>query len=197
VDQQKFQLVLTIAAIVIAVSFLVQATAMIFIFGAVRKLTAMAAALQAKAEPILAKVVPVTEQVQATMAGVRVTVDRISTQTKDAFDKLTVETRAVASSFSVSSQEILTLAKKQAQQLSDTMDLTNSTLQRQVVEIDALLLRAQNRIENTTIEVQTTVLQPMRELSALLAGLKRMIEALFGRDRKPIDRAYQDEEMFI
>ena len=196
-DQQKFQLVLTIAAIVIAVSFLVQATAMIFIFGAVRKLTAMAAALQAKAEPILAKVVPVTEQVQATMAGVRVTVDRISTQTKDAFDKLTVETRAVASSFSVSSQEILTLAKKQAQQLSDTMDLTNSTLQRQVVEIDALLLRAQNRIENTTIEVQTTVLQPMRELSALLAGLKRMIEALFGRDRKPIDRAYQDEEMFI
>ena len=49
----------------------------------------------------------------------------------------------------------------------------------------------------TTIEVQTGVLQPMRELSALLVGLGRTIEMLFGRNRKPIDRAYQDEEMFI
>ena len=137
------------------------------------------------------------DQVQATVSGVKVTVDKIGTQSRDAFDKLTVETRAIAAAVSVSSQQIVGLAKKQAEQISQTLDLTNSTLQKQVVEIDSLLLRTQNRIENTSVEVQATVLQPMRELSALLVGLKRMIEALFGRDRKPIDQAYQDEEMFI
>jgi HAMP domain-containing protein len=197
VDQQKFYIVVTIAAAVIALSFVIQAAVMIFILGAVRRLTALASQFQAKAEPILVKVGPVLEQVQGTVSNVKVTVDRISGQTKEAFDKLTLETRAIAAAVSVSSQEIVGLAKKQALQLSETLDLTNTTLQRQVTEIDALLLRTQNRIEDTTVEVQSTVLEPVRELSAMLVGLRRMIEALFGRDRKPIDRAYQDEEMFI
>jgi hypothetical protein len=197
VDQQKFYIVVTIAAAVIALSFVIQATAMLFILGSIRRLSRMVASVQAKAEPVITKVGPVIDQVQATVTGVKVTVDRIGTQSRDAFDKLTVETRAIAAAVSVSSQQIVSLAKKQAEQLSQTLDLTNSTLQRQVVEIDALLLRTQNRIENTTVEVQSTVLQPMRELSALLVGLRRMIESLFGRDRKPIDQAYQDEEMFI
>ncbi|HWP42493.1 MAG TPA: hypothetical protein VNO14_04610, partial [Blastocatellia bacterium] len=98
---------------------------------------------------------------------------------------------------STSSQEITGLARHQAQQISETIDLTTSTLQRQVAELDALLGRTQDRIETTTVEVQTTVVQPMRELSALLAGLKRAIDTLFLRDRKQIDQAYQDEEMFI
>lgn len=196
-DQQKFYIVVTIAAAVIALSFVIQAAVMIFILGAVRRLTALASQFQAKAEPILVKVGPVLEQVQGTVSNVKVTVDRISGQTKEAFDKLTLETRAIAAAVSVSSQEIVGLAKKQALQLSETLDLTNTTLQRQVTEIDALLLRTQNRIEDTTVEVQSTVLEPVRELSAMLVGLRRMIEALFGRDRKPIDRAYQDEEMFI
>jgi hypothetical protein len=70
-------------------------------------------------------------------------------------------------------------------------------MQRQVGEIDGLLTRTQDRVETTTVEVQTTVLQPLREVSALLVGLKRTIEMLFGRERKSIDQAYQDEEMFI
>jgi hypothetical protein len=88
------------------------------------------------------------------------------------------------------------LARRQAEQIAATLELTNSTLQRQVLETDELLTRTRNRIEDTSQEVQLSVLEPVREVAALIAGLRRSIEVLFGR-RKQIDQAYQDDEMFI
>jgi methyl-accepting chemotaxis protein len=197
VDQQKFYIVMTIAAAVIALSFIVQAAMFMFIYGAIKRLTGIAASVQAKAEPLIAKAGPMLDQVQDTVSTVRVSVERISAQTKEAFDKVTLETRAVAAAVSASSQEISRLAQHQVEQISQTLDYTSATVQRQVSELDALLVRTQDRFEDTSKEVQATVLQPMRELSALLVGLRRILETLFGRNRKTIDQAYQDEELFI
>jgi hypothetical protein len=204
VSQETFYVVVTIAAVVITVSFLIQAAMFIFIYGAIKKLTVIATSLQAKAEPVIEKVAPVIdkvspviEQVQVTLSSVKETVEKISTQARETFDKVSVESRAIAAAVSATSLELTGLARHQAEQLSATVDQATSTLQRQVVEFDHLLARTQDRIEGTTLEVQTTVLQPMREVSALMVGIKRTIEALFGRDRKQIDQAYQDEEMFI
>ena len=196
-DQQTFNLVVGIAAIVVALSFLIQLGMFIGIFVAIKKLTRIATSLQQKAEPVIAKVSPLVDQVQGTITNVRGTVEKISAQVRETLDKMTVETRAIAAAVSTSSQEIVGLARHQAQQLSATLDQTNMTLQRQITELDALLTRTQGRIEDTTVEVQSTVLQPLRELSAPLVGLKRTVDTLLKRDRKPIDRAYQDEEMFI
>jgi len=197
VDQQKFYIVMTIAAAVIALSFIVQAAMFMFIYGAIKRLIGIAASVQAKAEPLIAKAGPMLDQVQDTISTVRVSVEKISAQTKDAFDKVTLETRAVAAAVSASSQEISRLAQHQVEQISQTLDYTSATVQRQVSELDALLVRTQDRFEDTSKEVQATVLQPMRELSALLVGLRRILETLFGRNRKTIDQAYQDEELFI
>ena len=196
-DQQKFYIVMTVAAAVIALSFIVQAAMFMYIYGAIKRLTGIAASIQAKAEPVIAKAGPVIDQVQSAVTTVTDSVERISAQAKDAFEKVTIETRAVAAAVSVSSQEITKIALHQAEQLSYTLDYTTSTIQRQVTELDGLLVRTQDRFEDTTREVQATVLQPMRELSAMLVGLRRILETLFGRHRKSIDRAYQDEELFI
>ena len=196
-DQQKFYIVMTIAAAVITLSFIVQAAMFMFIYGAIKRLTGIAASVQAKAEPLIVKAGPMLDQVQDTISTVRISVEKISAQTKDAFDKVTLETRAVAAAVSASSQEISRLAQHQAEQISQTLDYTSATVQRQVSELDALLVRTQDRFEDTSKEVQATVLQPMRELSALLVGLRRILETLFGRNRKTIDQAYQDEELFI
>jgi len=197
VDQQKFYIVMTVAAAVIALSFIVQATMFLFIYGALKRLTEVAASLQAKAEPLIAKAGPVIDQVQETITTVKDSVERISVQAKDAFERVTIETRAVAAAVSVSSQEITKLAVHSAEQISQTLDYTTATLQRQITDLDGLLVRTQDRFEDTTKEVQATVLQPMREVSALLVGLRRILETLFGRHRKSIDQAYQDEELFI
>jgi len=197
VDQQKFYIVMTVAAAVIALSFIVQAAMFMFIYGAIKRLTGIAASIQAKAEPVIANAGPVIDQVQSAVSILTDSVEKISSQAKDAFEKVTIETRAVAAAVSASSQEITKIALHQAEQLSHTLDYTTSTVQRQVTELDGLLVRTQDRFEDTTREVQATVLQPMRELSALLVGLRRILETLFGRHRKSIDRAYQDEELFI
>jgi len=196
VDQRTFYIV-TVATAVITLSFIIQMAMMIGIARAVKKLTAVAEGLQQKVEPIIAKVEPLVDQVQGTITNVRGAVDKLTAQATETFEKVTVETRAIAAAVSTSSREIAQLAQRQAEQIGATVELATTTLQKQVVEIDGLLTRTQDRIEGTTIEVQTGVLQPMRELSALLVGLRRTIEMLFGRNRKPIDRAYQDEEMFI
>ena len=195
-DQRTFYIV-TVATAVITLSFIIQMAMMIGIARAVKKLTAVAEGLQQKVEPIIAKVEPLVDQVQGTITNVRGAVDKLTAQATETFEKVTVETRAIAAAVSTSSREIAQLAQRQAEQIGATVELATTTLQKQVVEIDGLLTRTQDRIEGTTIEVQTGVLQPMRELSALLVGLRRTIEMLFGRNRKPIDRAYQDEEMFI
>jgi uncharacterized protein YoxC len=204
VDQQTFYIVVTVATVVITLSFIIQMAMMIGIARAVKKLTTIAEGIQkkiepviARTEPIIAKVEPLVDQVQGTITGVRVAVDKITVQAQETFEKVSVETRAIAAAVSTSSREIAGLAQRQATQISTTVDLATTTLQRQIVEIDGLLARTQDRIEGTTIEVQTGVLQPMRELSALLVGLRRTVEMLFGRGRKQIDQAYQDEEMFI
>ena len=146
-DQQRFYIVMTIAAAVIALSFIVQAAMFMFIYGAIKRLTGIAASVQAKAEPLFAKAGPVLEQVQDTIGTVRVSVEKISAQTKDAFDKVTLETRAVAAAVSASSQEISRLAQHQVEQISQTLDYTSATVQRQVSELDALLVRTQDRFE--------------------------------------------------
>lgn len=196
-DQQKFYIVMTVAAAVIALSFIVQAAMFMFIYGAIKRLAGIAASIQAKAEPVIAKAGLVIDQVQSAVSTVTDSVEKISLQAKDAFEKVTIETRAVAAAVSASSQEITKIALHQAEQLSHTLDYTTSTVQRQVTELDGLLVRTQDRFEDTTREVQATVLQPMRELSAMLVGLRRILETLFGRHRKSIDRAYHDEELFI
>ncbi len=194
---QTFKTLIEVATVVIALSFFAQAIAFLLIYVKVKKLTLVATEMQARAEPLIEKAGPVLDQAQITIATVKEAVDKITAQARETFDKLSVETRAVAAAVSASSQEIAALAREQAQQISATIDQTTATLQRQVAELDHLLSRTGNRIESTTIEVQTTVLEPIREVSALLAGLKRTIDALFRRDRKQIDQAYQDEEMFI
>lgn len=194
---ETFKLIVEIGVIVIALAFVIQMVMFIFIYSSMRKMRAIAEEVQGKVEPVIEKVVPVIEQVQSTIATVTSTVENINSQAKDTFDKVNTETRAVAAAISVSSQEITKLARHQAEQFSSTLDQTASTLQRQVADLDRLLTRTQDRIEYTTVEVQSTVLDPIREVSALLIGIKRAIETLMGRDRKQIDKVYQDEEMFI
>lgn len=196
VDTPTFHIVVAIAAVVITLAFIIQAVVFLKIYGVARKIQELGESLQTKIEPVISKVGPVVEQVQATVINVKTTVDKLSLQAKETFEKVSVETRAIAIAVSTSSQEISTLAQRQAQQLASTLELTNSTLQRQVIEIDGLLTRTQNRIDDTSEEVQMSVLEPVREVAALIAGLRRSIEVLFGR-RKQIDQAYHDDEMFI
>ena len=53
------------------------------------------------------------------------------------------------------------------------------------------------RVATTTEFIQRKVIEPARELAAILAGLRRGLEVLVAPSPSPIDRSYGDDEMFI
>lgn len=189
-DEQTFNLVLAVAAVVITLSFIVQATTFLVINSRIKKLNNVATSMQTKVDPLMT-------QAQETFSNVKGSVDKISAQATQVFDQIALETRAVSSAISTSSREIAHIARTQAEQLSQTLDQSNLVLQRHISDIDQLLTRTQARFEDTTVEVQTTVIKPLRDLAALIVGVRRTVDVLLKRERKPIDQAYQDEEMFI
>ena len=189
-DQHLFNIVVAAAAVIIALSFVIQAFVFLRISSSLRNLVKIGKDIQSKIEPVLS-------QVNATVSVVKTTVEKVGAQARDSFDKISTETRAVSAAISASSREIVELAKHQAVQFSNTLDHSNAVLERQVTDLDRLLTRTQTRVEDTTLEFQSTLVRPIRELSALISGIRRMIETLFNRDRKDIDSAYQDEELFI
>ena len=53
------------------------------------------------------------------------------------------------------------------------------------------------RVMDTTEFIQRKVIEPARELAAILAGVRRGLEVLVAPAPSPINRSYGDEEMFI
>lgn len=68
----------------------------------------------------------------------------------------------------------------------------------QALHADELLTTTLERAQAAVDTVERGVLAPIRELSALLAGVRRGLEFFVGRRRRPTgERAPQEEEMFI
>jgi len=54
-----------------------------------------------------------------------------------------------------------------------------------------------DRVATTTEFLQRKVIEPARELAAILAGLRRGLEVLVAPSPTPINSTYGNEEMFI
>jgi hypothetical protein len=68
----------------------------------------------------------------------------------------------------------------------------------EAVRADELLADVLQKMQRAADAVERGVLAPIRELSALLAGVRRGIEFFRGKRRPPVgDRAQQEEELFI
>jgi hypothetical protein len=84
--------------------------------------------------------------------------------------------------------------------LGDSAAIARRELERTLANVDKVqntLAVATDQFERTTVLVQQSVLQPAREFSYVMAGLRRAIEVLMTGNRLPVNRVYQDEEMFI
>ena len=99
---------------------------------------------------------------------------------------------------------IAEMAKDQAADIRDLMGDTTSLARREVErtrarvdQVQRTLADATDQFERTTALVQHSVLQPAREFSYIMYGLRRGLEVLMAGNRLPVNRVYQDEEMFI
>ncbi len=117
------------------------------------------------------------------------------------------ELREAADYFSQGAQQIQAISEMAKDQAADFRDLMGDTTalarreidrtREKVERVQRTLATATDQFERTTALVQASVLEPAREFSYVMHGVRRGLEVFLSGNRLPVNRVYQDEEMFI
>jgi hypothetical protein len=98
---------------------------------------------------------------------------------------------------STNAKDISGLAKDQAHHFAEVgRDLTDRA-KAQIARVDAVMDETVEQVQHAGDNVKAAVLKPVREASAVLAGVKAAVTTLANGRRPTIDHITQDEEMFI
>ncbi len=167
-----------IASIVIAVCFIVMAIALIAIAVIVRRVVKTVSRLEERFDPLIDKVNAMSVQGK-----------EISVHFNEISANLSTATRHLA--------ESTELIKEEVAELKQLVGETAITAKDKVAMVSQTIDRTHMQVTNTTEFVQAKIVEPAREIAAVMAGVKKALEVLFAPAPKPIDRAYLEDELFI
>ena len=171
--------------VIIAASFVVIAIAMIAIAVFVSRAVKTVNRVEEKLEPLLGRVNEISEQgkliaVQGKLIAEQFTAvsGHLSTATMHVSESLAIVKSEVS--------ELKALVSETAVEARDKVELVSRTID-----------RTHKQVALTTDFVQTKVIEPARELAAIMAGFRRGLEVLVAPMPKPINQTYAEDEMFI
>lgn len=177
-----------VTAIGVAVLLLVQVGVFVGLYFLARRVVAVveqASKLQTRAEYLMNNTEPLLKMAQGMMG-----------ELKQATGYLTQGVQHITA--------ITEMAKDEAAEvrhlLGDSTALAKREVERARLQVDKVqntITTATDQFERATALVQNSVLEPVREFSYVMAGVQRALEVLMAGRRLPVDRVYQDEEMFI
>jgi methyl-accepting chemotaxis protein len=167
-----------IASIVIAVCFVVMAITLIVVAVIVRRVVKTVGRLEVRFDPLIRKVDAMSVQGK-----------EISVHFNEISANLSTATRHLADSTELIKQEVA--------ELRVLVGETAVTAKDKVAMVSKTIDRTHDQVVDTTEFVQRKIVEPAREVAAVMAGVKRALEVLFAPAPKQIDRAYIEEEMFI
>jgi cytoskeletal protein RodZ len=167
-----------IASIVIAVCFVVMAGALLWIAATVRRVTATVKRVEERVDPLIAQVNAMSIQGK-----------EISVYFTEVSANLSTATRHLA--------ESTELIKEEVAELKLLVGETAVTAKDKVALVSRTIDQTQMQVVDTTEFVRTKIVEPAREVAAIMAGVKRGLEVLFSPSPKQLDQAYMEEEMFI
>ncbi len=167
-----------ISSIVIAVCFIVMAIVLIVIAIVVRRAVKTVGRLEERFDPLLDKVNAMSVQGR-----------EISVHFTEVAANLSTATRHLA--------ESTELIKEEVADLRLLVGETAITAKDKVAMVSQTIDRTHDQVVDTTEFVQRKIVEPAREIAAVMAGVKKGLEVLFAPAPKPIDRAYMEDELFI
>ncbi|HUR98044.1 MAG TPA: hypothetical protein VMZ26_08280 [Pyrinomonadaceae bacterium] len=167
-----------ISSIVIAVCFIVMAIALIAIAVVVRKVTKTVSRLEERFDPLISKVNAMSAQGK-----------EISVHLNEVSANLSIATGHLA--------ESTQLIKEEVAELRLLVGETAVTAKDKVAMVSQTIDRTHEQVVDTTEFVQRKIVEPAREIAAVMAGVKRGLEVLFAPAPKQLDRAYMEDELFI
>jgi hypothetical protein len=89
------------------------------------------------------------------------------------------------------------MVKEQAEKVNLTLQETTDRARVQIARADEVVTDFVEKLQVSSEVIQQNILTPVREISALIRGVSCALEFLFKRQRPPVDRVHQDEELFI
>lgn len=164
--------------IVIAVCFIIMALAVVVIAVTAKKLTVTAKRVEERLDPLLEKLNAITVQGR-----------EMSVNFNEVSANLSTATRYLA--------ESTELIKEEVYDLRQIVNSTALTARDKVELVSRTIDRTQLQVTTTTDFVHTKIVEPAREIAAVMAGVKKGLEVLFAPSPKQIDRVYVEEELFI
>lgn len=167
-----------IASIVIAVCFVIMAIALIAVAVIIRRVVATVNRVEERVEPLIEKVNAISIQGK-----------EMSVHFTDISANLSTATRHLADSTE--------LIKLEVAELRQIVSSTALVARDKVELVSRTIDRTQMQVVDTTDFVQAKIVEPAREIAAVMAGVRKGLEVLFAPPPKQIDRVYMDDEMFI
>lgn len=171
--------------VMIAISFFVIAIAMIFMAVYVSRAVGTVNKLEQKLEPLLDRLTVVSEQGKLIAAQGR--------QIAEQFNAVTTHLSTATYHFS----ESLAIVKDEVAELKVLVNDTAIEARQKVALVSSTIDRTHRQVVDTTDFIETKVIEPARELAAIMAGFRRGLEVLVAPAPKPINQTYGEEEMFI
>lgn len=141
--------------------------------------------LQTRAEYLINNTEPVLKMAHSLMGELREAADYIS-QGAQQIQAITEMAKDQAADFKDLMGDTTALARREVDRTKDNVERVQRTLS-----------TATDQFERTTALVQDSILQPAREFSYVMYGIRCGLEAFMTGNRLPVNRVYQDEEMFI
>ncbi len=171
--------------VVIALSFILITVAMIAIAVSVSRAVKSVTRLEQKLEPLIERVTLISEQ------GKQIAVQgrQIAEQFTDVSTHLSTATMNLSESLAIIKDEVgelKVMVGDTAVQARDKVELVSRTID-----------RTHSQVVTTTDFIQRKVVEPARELAAIMAGFRRGLEVLVAPIPKPINQTYGEDEMFI
>lgn len=195
-SEDTFRWVVTGGVAIATLCILVQAVVMMV-------LLRVAKALQAKAEPVIDKAMPILAKVDELTVQAKPVIAKVMTLVTQA-EPMLVTAKAMladaqpkAAQMTKDAADIVAMVKQQVHSISGFMTDVVGRAKSKVERVDDAIDDTVAHVQQAGESAKRAVLWPVRGAEGMLAGLKAGFSA-FAQGRRPtVDHVTQDEEMFI
>jgi len=146
---------------------------------------------------LLAAVLSAVKSSAKRMESLADEIQRRALPTLDAAQQLITTTKPRIEEIIANAADSTATLKAQLDRLDDTVSDIVDRTRLHVIRADNLVGKTIDRVEQTTELVHTTVISPIRQVSAIMQGLTAGLTALMGRHAKSSGSSQQRDEMFI
>jgi uncharacterized protein YoxC len=171
--------------VVLALSFIIIAAAMVAIAVFVSRAVHSVNRMEQKLEPLIERVTVMSEQGR-----------QIAVQGKLIAEQFTAVSGHLSTA-TMNLSESLAIIKSEVGELKELVSDTAVEARNKVELVSNTIDRTHGQVVSTTDFIQRKVVEPARELAAIMSGFRRGLEVLVAPMPKPVNQTYGEDEMFI